>query len=99
MYFRQQRAKREALAFWRWKDAITELRLKEIVGVGLEHTRRTGAAYCMWGALKHIARRKVVVAFRHWEALTLQDEQEVEGLYSNTEALVGLRPWLFGSTI
>lgn len=101
MYFRQQRAKKKALALWQWKNLVSEARLGEVVGMTLEHTKRTGAAYCFWGIMQKAAFRKVVVAFRHWETLTfeeLEEESETEVSFDNIRAS-RLRPWMFESTL
>ena len=101
MYFRQQRAKKKALALWQWKNLVSEARLGEVVGMTLEHTKRTGAAYCFWGIMQKAAFRKVVVAFRHWETLTfeeLEEESETEVSFDNIRAS-RLRPWMFESAL
>jgi hypothetical protein len=113
MYFRQQRAKKVALAMWQWKSAVAEARLGEVICMTLEHTRRAGAVYCVWGIMQRVAFRKVVVAFRHWETLSFEGsedeedkEEEVvssdneETLYSSSSIRTsGLRPWMFESTL
>ena len=69
------------------------------MGVGLEHQGAQAPHTACGCSQAPLLDEKLWLLLGIGKLVTLQDEQEVEGLYSNTEALVGLRPWLFGSLI
>ena len=65
-----------AQAFRKWHATSADVRLIELVGTTLEHTRRTGAAYVLWNVMSRASWRRTAKAFHRWQDSTGWDNEE-----------------------